>query len=741
MKQQYETPVRIKTINSTWRDGLELVQIKTTSQLEAALAEMHGKTWAADTETTGLDFETLEIVGFSFCAHEKKAYYVPVSHRFGDNIVVDTVGESGREVMEGVSDKSHWCVDNEAVQTAVAMFVKAIQFSENPVLFYNTLYDTRVLRKYGLSIPDTKSFDVMALVWNTDTNVPLPSLKKSILRFCGITAPTFSDTLGESVTIRDIDADAATQYAACDPLFTLMLAKTLYGFYQKNKDIVDMDNRFLEPLREMMDTPQMIDKDLAQADAAQVQMRIAELAKMIYASVGREFSINSPAQVGRVLAELGIDTGARTETTGLMATGIKEITPIKDKHPVLPLIIEYKETVKHLSSYVEPFIECYRADLGGFRIQYQAYKVPTARLSSGIGQKEKPGYYAKLNWQSTPSPVPMMYDAVYNPDAPDHVLGWQFKPHPPKRDGSDDPGGPIESGDPKWNVRNYAVCADDEWIVEFDFIAEEINIAGNLSGDPAFLEPLGRGEDLHKYTAVQMWGIERYNKVLRKLAKNANFNLQYLGMPAMLLHIVQQEDQTATLEQMEEVYEKWWNLHGAQVSWRTDRYGRRWPDLIHRSGLAAWHKRMQESAKKVGYFKTAMGRIRHVGYWYNSRNRRDWGFADRTVANGPVQGLAGDIMRYVFCNIHYNLYRNPEFGPWFKYMHSLHDSFAFRVKRLEPHFTRVVNGIETQLTALDVLKFKVPLKVDMSVGRKWGTTFGFVWHADRQAWVPKGAKL
>src|ERR1019366_6784333 len=97
-------------------------------------------------------------------------------------------------------------------------------------------------------------------------------------------------------------------------------------------------------------------------------------------------------------------------------------------------------------SYVEPFIKDYREDLHGFRIQYQWAKVPTARLSSGLGKKEQAGYYAKLNIQSVISVVPMMYRAEYDPEYPDHVLGWRFIP---------DKEGPIESGNPKWNSRNY----------------------------------------------------------------------------------------------------------------------------------------------------------------------------------------------------------------------------------------------------------------------------------------------
>ena len=69
-----------------WKDTFQRKVITSVVELAAICKENYGVTLAVDTETTGLDFDVLEIVGFSFCFDADVAYYVPISHRFGQNI-------------------------------------------------------------------------------------------------------------------------------------------------------------------------------------------------------------------------------------------------------------------------------------------------------------------------------------------------------------------------------------------------------------------------------------------------------------------------------------------------------------------------------------------------------------------------------------------------------------------------------------------------------------------------------
>lgn len=727
MKSLYETPLRVKEVNTTWRDGLELVLIRDQQHLHDALQEVEQQTFAADIETTGLDFEKLDLIGFSFCATAKKAFYAPVAHRFGNNL---------------------------ALQPALDRFFEAMYKTEKPKLFYNKLYDLRGMRKYGLRISPldilqshikqglpglptlnpVKAFDVMALVWNTDVNLPMPSLKDSIKRFCGIEAPTYEMVVGDAVNLQNLEPEQVVEYAACDPLFTLMLAQTLFPFYKNNRFIVDLDNDFLMPLLGLMDQPLYIDREMAVQDAAEITVRLRELERQVYALIGKQFDLASPQQLDRTLEELGIDTGKRTEKTQSMVTGIDELKLVRHLNPAIDCIIEHKELSKQLSSYVEPFINDYRDDLHGFRIQYQAFKVPTARLSSGIGKREKPGYYAKINIQSVISATPMMYRAEYDPEYPDHILGWRFIP---------DPAGKFESGDPKWNSRNYVSAPPGYWLLDPDYSGQELVIAGNESEDPAFLEPLGRGDDIHKDAALRMWPDVPYSKALRKLAKAANFGLQYLGTPYTLHRTIQQEDPTVTMEKCEEIYEKWWNIHGASVSWKEDKWGRRWPNLVPKTGLAAWHRRLQQEARQQGYFKTRMGRICRTTYWYSSPDRKDQSFGDRTVSNRPVQGGCGDVLRYVYCQIFKRVMMKPEWGGSKRVLlyPTLHDEMQFCVTQEEPFFTEITLELSKCMVDLDFLKYKVPLTIEMSLGRRWGSVFKFEF--DKQGgsyghWKPKG---
>lgn len=389
MRAPYISPVQAKE-NPDWRKNIRCELVVSQEELNMLLSKItDDSVVGVDTETTGLDYSTLEIVGFSWCSDLGVAYYVPLTHLFGNNLEVQP-----------------------AVSSLFAMMRRV-----KKCVFYNAEYDLKVLEKYGLDLNwvqfgfqpkvpgEINCFDVMPLVWNTDVNLTMPSLKDSIYRFCGIKAPTFAEVLQAGLgltavsprkrkefTFRNLAPEQVSEYAACDPYFTLLLLQTLWPFYQKHRWVVDLDQELTGAMLRLMDTPILIDHDLVQADYAEITQKMAELEQAVIVQAGRPFNLGSPAQRAQILEELGLDTGSRTEGSekkpGIMQTGGKILKKIADKHPIVPLLIEYAKLSSLLSKAVSPFVESFNPDIGGVRFTYKLCGTVSARLSAGEDEGE-----------------------------------------------------------------------------------------------------------------------------------------------------------------------------------------------------------------------------------------------------------------------------------------------------------------------------------------------------------------
>lgn len=667
--------IRTDKVVTGWKDTFKRHLITKVSDLNDLFLRHRGESFGFDTETTGLDHETLEIVGFSVCFDLDAAYYVPLAHRFGSNID-----------------------DRDA---ALKSLFTAL-YEAKVVLVYNWWYDGRVVSKYGCDRNKVKFLDVMQLVWNTDTNVSMPSLKDSAERFLGIKSQTYEELVGgKDGSYENLAPEDCLDYAACDAYFTLALAKTLRQFYIDNRFIVDLDCGFQKAMMDLADTPLRIDLAAAEKMLVDSELELKRLEGEIQTAFNRVFLVSSPIQLGRVLEENGLDTGVRTEKSGQMSTGIDELEPLKSKHPAIGMLIQYKELDKVVGSYIQPLVDHYRKDLDGLRVNYYLTKAPTARLSSGTGA-DKQKYFAKINIQSQPKGSGTLFRADFTSlEDPEALFGWRFIP---------DPNGTFEGQDLKLNPRACYLPRRGHYLLDIDYDAEEVVVAGNLSGDPVYLEPLSRGEDIHKSTAIRMWGEENYNKEKRKLAKIAQFGLVYGGTGYTLRKSAPEKSDA----ERDEIAERFWSAHSVLKSYQTA---------------------MQAQAKRAGFFKTRMGRIRRVDFWYNSPDRRERSFADRTVSNGVVQGLCGDIIRFAILRVWNDVITNPK---WFNkhvfWVCTVHDEIALSVDKSPDLFTEISDAVVHRMTDFPFLQFKVPLTVSPSVGLSWGGVFEF--HHVNGVWSP-----
>ena len=192
MAKEYSHFVPAAPINPNYEDDKTYILIESLDQLKESFKK--GMVVAWDTETTGLNPEHSDIVGFSYTLDGKTGYYCPVKH-----------------------------FDLALGKPALDLFYSFLKESKMSLL-YNARFDIRIMEYSGYDMsfmypkdPDgqyrPRFYDVMNQVWLSDTNIPLPSLKVSTLHFLGFQPPKFMDTLGSEQNFQYVPAKEAYRYA------------------------------------------------------------------------------------------------------------------------------------------------------------------------------------------------------------------------------------------------------------------------------------------------------------------------------------------------------------------------------------------------------------------------------------------------------------------------------------------------------------------------------------------------
>lgn len=472
--------------------------------------------FAWDTETTSLNAEQGvktgdlvegKIVGYSFTQDGHIGYYVPVSH-------------------------PDYSLGYKALKIFYAMICRS-----KLNLLYNCRFDMRFLEAmtpekydytpeqdekiYKFDLSGIKYIDVQNTVWLADTNVAMPSLKKSEKHFLGWNPPTFSETIGDESNFGYLPAEQGYRYASLDALATYHLFFKTEKYYTEAGAAAKLDNDLLYPLMRLENTPINVDHDYLQSMRGDVLKHLEDLKKYLFETAGREYNINSGRELVTIFQQLGIDTGKRTKT-GIMETNIKAIEGYVASHgdsEYLNKLVEYKKLLKFDNSYLEKMLEMSEAENVAkhpIRFCYFTNKVPTGRLASGTDGKNS--YFSKLNFQSLPKPHSHNYHV--HKATPEQIAngedlcGYIF---------NDDPNGSLgltEGQDPHLNVRKaFCPIDNDSVVVSVDMKAEELRLVANIYKEQTWIKAFNSGQDVHKSTACKIFGEENYCKEARKKAK------------------------------------------------------------------------------------------------------------------------------------------------------------------------------------------------------------------------------
>jgi DNA polymerase type I len=374
-----------------WYKNFNFVLVESMEDLESIFKDKKDYYMAFDTETTGLDFEEIDLVGYSFCLDGKTAYYVPVYHfQYGGNLGEESV-----------------------------KFIYERMCEAKKVFMYNMRYDARIMEYYGykenkadldkrrwmyakFDMSKVDYYDVSVPVWLADTNQKYPSLKWSSLHFLGIEQLHFDEVIenaGSFFYLNPSENQDTVFYAAADALCTFLLATATVKYFTEAKHSAKFDNLMLYPLLHYENERIWLDGDVLKNLYITATDRVDKMERDVYAMIGGQINLNSPVQVAQAFERLGIDTGERT-SKGTMSVGIKILADLPkeyvEKFPALKSYINYKKTAKLISSYIKPLLKEYERR-GYCRFAYKTTEVPTGRLASGKDGKNS--FFSPINAQ------------------------------------------------------------------------------------------------------------------------------------------------------------------------------------------------------------------------------------------------------------------------------------------------------------------------------------------------------
>lgn len=442
----------LKTIHTTehkyFLAGTEAERNKLVTEL------LKHKTVCFDTETTGLDSATAELVGMSFSVKKHEGWYVPVP------------------------------ADQKEAQKIVDEFKPVFENEKIEKVAQNLKYDLSILQRYGVRI-EGKTFDTMIahFLIQPEMRHNMDVLAETYLSYSPVSIETLIGKKGkDQLNMRDISVDAVAEYAAEDADVTFQLKENFEPKLKKaglEKLFQEVEMPLVEVLMDMETEGIRLDTDSLKEISHVLAKDIKSVEKEIQDLAGKEFNVSSPKQVGEVLFDKLKITDKPVKTkTGQYSTGEDVLSKLEHKHPIVRLILDYRELVKLKNTYVDVLPELIDKKTGRIHTSYNQVVAVTGRLSS-----DNP------NLQNIPIRT---------------ERGREIRKAFIPRD------------------KNFLLLSADYSQIELRIIAE-------LSGDPGMLSAFKSGEDIHAATASKVYGVplKEVTPEMRRNAKMVNFGIIY----------------------------------------------------------------------------------------------------------------------------------------------------------------------------------------------------------------------
>lgn len=319
---------------------------------------MNQKSVCSDTETTGLNPLTAELVGIAFSWEAGKGFYVPFPEE----------KENAQELME--------------------IFRPFFENEDIEKIGQNLKYDIKVLAKYNIEVKG-KLFDTMLAHYliNPDMRHNMDILAETYLNYTPVSITELIGKKGKNQkSMRDVPLEEQTEYAVEDADITLQLKQHFtkeLGDADTQKLFDDIEIPLLRVLADMELEGINLDKDFLGSLSEALNNDISDLEKGIYEEAGEEFNIASPKQLGIILFEkLKLVDKPKKTKTGQYSTAEDTLSYLAKDHEIIQKVLDYRGLAKLKSTYVDALPEQIEESTGRVHTDYMQTVAATGRLSS-----------------------------------------------------------------------------------------------------------------------------------------------------------------------------------------------------------------------------------------------------------------------------------------------------------------------------------------------------------------------
>ena len=417
-----------------------------------------------DTETTSTDQMRADLVGISLAVDGNEGWYIPVGHE---------------------AEPAH--------QLQIKQVIDALQGPltdvQIPKVGHNLKYDFVMLARNGLR-PSPLAFDTMIAEWLTNPtshNLGLKNLAWVRLDFRMTEITSLIGTGKKQISMAQVPIDKAASYAAMDAIAVIRLMPGLQTELKANSAVKlfdEIEMPLIPVLADMEMTGIALDINFLKNMSGELQTRMSEIETNVFQHVGERFNINSTQQLSNAIfnqLKLAPPEGTRRTDSGHYSTSAEVLEALQGKHPVVDLLLEYRELSKLKSTYLDALPQQVNPRTARVHTSYNQAGSVTGRIAS-----------SDPNLQNIPIRT---------------ELGRQ--------------------------VRQAFIAGKGLSLLSVDYSQVELRIAAHMSKDEAMLAAFRADQDIHTATAAAILGttLDKVTKEQRRNAKAINFGLLY-GMSA-----------------------------------------------------------------------------------------------------------------------------------------------------------------------------------------------------------------
>jgi DNA polymerase I len=504
----------------------------------------------------------------------------------------------------------------------------------------NLKYDRHVLLNHGVHLAGVQHDTLLqSYVLEAHKTHNLEALAERHLGRKGLSYEDLCGKGAHQIPFAQVSVDKATTYSGEDSEMCLHLHSVLWPQIEADAGLMRIYRDIEMPTAELLARVErhgvLIDSEKLKLQSHEIGQRLVLLETQCYDIAGQPFNIGSPKQIGDILfGKLGLPVIKKT-ATGAPSTDEEVLTELAADFPLPAKILEYRGLSKLKSTYTDKLPLQINAHTGRVHTNYAQAVAVTGRLSSN-----------EPNLQNIP----------------------------------------IRTAEGR-RVREAFVAPDGFKIVSADYSQIELRIMAHISEDPGLLKAFQEGQDVHRATASEVFGIalDEVSSEQRRYAKTINFGLIY-GMGAFGLAAALGIEQKAAKDYI-------------------DRYFTRF------AGVKRYMDETKARAAERGFVETLFGRRIYLPEIRGGNGQRRAG-AERQAINAPMQGTAADLIKLAMLQVQAELDRA---GKQAKIVMQVHDELVFEVPEAELDWMRA----EVPRLMAGVAQLQVPLLAEVGVGSNW----------------------